>query len=252
MTHSSALKSHCQTLQSDSIQAGASGAPASCMTPAGADAESAHTNSAQASSLFMDSPSVQMVDGDGRTSAVTLHPTTRADRSLVLFRTFVKERDFAKLTDLCRERLDTARTSEDKLRWKKDFSIVKSLQGKYREAHDILASASWEAGQVTGVPRAKYHDEFGIVLIEHNRHVTALDHFDLAHGYHFEAGNITGVGIVDNNKALALEALGRIREAELAARSAVQIAAGCDPHILRECYDTWEKLDAKLRGSGSS
>jgi tetratricopeptide (TPR) repeat protein len=167
----------------------------------------------------------------------------------VRFRTFVENKDFDRLTDLCRERLDNAHSLEESFRWKKDFSIVKSLQGKYGEAYDLLVSASWEAGQVSTGACAKYHDELGIVLIEFGRHQRALGHFDRAHDLHIAAGNITGAGIVDNNKALALEALGLIREAELAARSAVQTAAGCDAGILRECYATWEKLDAMLRGT---
>jgi len=219
------------------------------MTPERAGTESAQINSAQPMSFRIEvSPDVVNVEGDGRAQAVTVYPTAQVDPDLVRFHSLAERRDFDSLTSLCRERLLSAASPETSLRWNKDFSIVKSLQGRYGEALDILASAAWLAEHVGGDPCGRYHSEMGLVLIEFNRSSHALDHFDRSHDCHLKAGNLKGMCVVDNNKAIALDALGKTQEAETCARSAVQLAASIGPEVLRECYETWERLDAKLRG----
>jgi hypothetical protein len=221
MTHSSSLKSHCQTLQSASIHDGASGSPASCITPASAGSESAHNSSAQESSRFIDSPSIEVVDGDGRASAVTFHSISRTDEDIVRFRTFVENKDFDRLTDLCRERLDNAHSLEESFRWKKDFSIVKSLQGKYGEALHLLTGSNYLASKVTGPLRGRYENEFGLVLVEFGRPLLAIDRFDLALEHH--RGDALACGQVWNNKAVALDVLGEPSKALRCVASSIEL-----------------------------
>lgn len=244
MTHSSSLKSHCQTLQSDSIQDSGSGSPPWCITPASVGSESAHNRSAQDNSLFIGSPSLQVVDEDGRTSAVTLYSTTGADPSLVLFRTFVEARDFDGLTDLCRERLLQARDERTALRWHKDYAIVKALQGRYGEALDVLAGAHFLASQITGPLRARYENEFGLVLVEFGRPLLALDRFDLALENH--EGDALACGQVMNNRALALSELGEPSEALRCVASSIELLAPTgDVVSLAETFRTGRRISEK-------
>jgi hypothetical protein len=221
MTHSRISKLHCQTLQSDSIQDSGSGSPPWCITPASAGSESAHNSSTQESSRFIDSPSIEVVDKDGRTSAATFHSISRIDDDIVRFRTFVENKDFDRLTDLCHEKYMLARDSQESLRWRKDYAIVKALQGKYGEALKVLMDAHFLASQVTGSTRGKYEDECGIVLVEFGRPLLAIDRFDLALEHH--RGDALACGQVWNNKAVALDVLGEPSKALRCVASSIEL-----------------------------
>lgn len=148
----------------------------------GAESASTLTRANGASSLFigLDSPVIEVVDLSGFASAKTVHSNTPADSDLVLFRALAARNDFDSLTALCRERLLTADDPPTYFRWIKDRAIVEELQGRHAQAYDLLASAHWLARQVTGTPRVKYENEFGLVLVEFNRTALGLDRFGLA------------------------------------------------------------------------
>jgi site-specific DNA-cytosine methylase len=162
-----------------------------------------------------------VVDKDGRTSAATFHSISRIDDDIVRFRTFVENKDFDRLTDLCHEKYMLARDSQESLRWRKDYAIVKALQGKYGEALKVLMDAHFLASQVTGSTRGKYEDECGIVLVEFGRPLLAIDRFDLALEHH--RGDALACGQVWNNKAVALDVLGEPSKALRCVASSIEL-----------------------------
>lgn len=248
MTHSSNLKSHAQTLQSSSIQEGASGSPGWWMTPAGASVESAHTKSAQASSLLIDSPPVvEVVEVGERLSAVNGHHTPETDPYLALFQSLASKKDYRALTDLCLERLLLARNVETSLRWTKDAAIVEALQGRYGDALKLLSSANYLASKVTGPLRGRYENEFGLVLVEFGRPLLAIERFDRAIEEH--KGNQLVVGQVWNNKAVALGVLGEKSKALRCVANAVELVEPTGDKVsLAEIKDTGRRILEKLGG----
>lgn len=194
---------------SQGVGSGVGSTPGSCVPPADAGRESAPNVSTTAATsdranfLTKVSPVIEVVDRSGHAPAKIEHDTTHTDHDLTLFRSLADKRQFDKLTDLCRERLLTARNADVSLRWTKDRAIVEALQGKWGAALDLLASAHWLASDVTGAARGRYENEFGLVLVEFNRTSTALSHFRLAISHHRSVGYLRGCAAVRHNAGRA-------------------------------------------------
>ena len=116
----------------------------------------------------------------GGFAAKTSHDNTVTDPALVLFHSYADRKDYASLVALCLDRLATADCDASTLRWRKDLAIAKALQGEFAEALKVLCSAAYLAERVTGTPRVKYENEFGLVLVEYHRPVFGLDRFHCA------------------------------------------------------------------------
>lgn len=185
---------------------GGSSRPGVCESPAKVARDSAHT-SAHADKIRLnigESPLVNAVEGLSGFAARTAQVSTQTDPDLVLFRALADRKDFDALTQLCRERLLAARDALASLRWTKDRAIVEDLRGNFTAAYDLLASASYAASEVSGRPRGKYENEFGIVLARLGRGSLALDHFGRAYHNSRAAGDLSTCAHVDHNRARAL------------------------------------------------
>lgn len=186
-----------------------------------------------------------MVNEDGRTSAVSLHPTTQSEPSAVLFRSLVERRDFYALDDLCRERMLLARDDATALRWHKDLAIVKALQGRYGEALNVLSGAQLYASRVTGPLRGRYENEFGLVLVEFGRPLLALDRFDLA--IECQREDPKARGEVWNNRAVARAVMGDEAGALRDLASAVELLKASDDYAaLEEARATAQRIIGKV------
>lgn len=242
MTHSSNLKSHIQTLQSDSIQGSGAGSPPWCMTPASVESESAHSKSAQTTSFrISDSPVVKGLERGGRAPAVTLYPTPELNEDHIRFRALAERREFEELKHFCFERLLQARDPQTSLRWQTNASIALALQRKFGEARGLLASASYVASLVTGSLRARYENEFGLVLVEFSRPSLAIERFDRAIEEH--GGDPLATGQVWNNRAVAMMVLGEESEALRCLASAVELIKPTgDVFSLEETRETQRRV----------
>lgn len=163
---------------------GVGSAPGEMVPPAGTVEASAHTSAQESSSLLIRvTPVVEtVVEGDGF-AARTPDDTPTADPDLVLFRALADHKEFDKLTDLCRERLLTARDLPASLRWSKDRALVEVLKGEFGAAYDLLAGAHWMAEGVEGPLRGRYENGFGLVLVEFGRASLGLERFHVGLGH---------------------------------------------------------------------
>lgn len=227
--------------------------PGVCESPALTPEASRHTNSSETNNLFtFDTPLGKRVDGDGRAPAVTVQFTTDCTRDLELFLTLADRKDYDALTQLCRERLLTARDGLTALRWTKDRAIVECYQGNYTAAYDLLASAHYLASGVTGRARGKYENEFGVVLARLGRSSLAIDRFGLAYQNARSASDLFTCARVDHNRARALMTRGETVKAQKYLKRALDYARAnddfrlemeiCQTRVEFESRGTYERL----------
>jgi tetratricopeptide (TPR) repeat protein len=232
------------------------------------------------------------VSGSGF-AARTREYTPEDPTDLVLFRALVFAADYDGAARLCRERLLGSRDPRTSLRWTKDLAIVERARGLYDHSLDLHCSVVGIASGVEGSLRGKFENGFGRSLELTGRLEDALDRYEIARVHHLQEGAELRAAEVDTNTgrcytaagrpeyshkyfaraleaarregdthlqgeileslALALEAEGRVLEAEEAAHRSVQlISATGDRTALDESVRTWMRLKEKLTGGASS
>lgn len=232
---------------------GAQSSPGWCVSPANAEGVSAQTRARETKSFFTSvTPLAVIVDKSGRVPARTGQHTAQPDSDLVLFRALATRKDFDELTRLCRERLLTAPDMATALRWTKDRAIVEALRENFTASYDLLASAHHYASSVEGTGRAKYENEFGIVLARLGRSSLALDRFGLAYQTHHKTGNATACAEVDHNRARALMTRGETAKATRYLERALNYARANNDYRLEMeiCESIVEFTSTAYRGAG--